>query len=715
MLDTILLVALFGITATRVHDAPVIDGLLTDECWAEAEAVTESFTTFRPRTDQTMSSPVTVSVIYDEHALYLGLLMHDPEPCLVNLDSGVRDEDYPSDRVHVYLDTFGDQSNCYMFAVSAGGVQIDARRTGIGGEDRNWDAVWSSAVSLCDSGWTAEIAIPFSVLRYAGEGEQNWGINLGRTLSRTNEGGYLFRMGERGSFDVSKFGALSGLCCLPENRSIEWRPFLTGRVQHTSPQGELERWWGGAGLDARVPLSNRSVLDLSFYPDFGQIESDSDQGNITHWDPWLSEKRPFFMEGSEVFDMPFHMFYSRNMGSVASTGGLVPIIGGAKLTGSSDGFRYGALSVVTGRVPDSQGGLAEAAASWFAGSALHEFNPHNWVKLSATSVDIPGQGGGVYDYGRSSALSGMVTPWNHIHITGKLGITWNRPEDNRNNHAVRLDAGYFPDNHELNFRYERKGEGFNPGYMGYFQGNGQESFSAYGSVSTGMDSGVISGLWFGMNPSYTRDTEGRNAGSGIHAWAGGVTTGRYDLNLWADWTDRWFDRYEGPDGAWYPGGFSGGISSSTDYRKQVAGWASVSRSAYLDSFTERFALGLRLKPVPELFVSIEPSLRLQDPATRYNSGAARWESTDSDWRSLDVSATVFLTAQMRMRLSGQLSRFERNWETEEFSRVQENLWGNLLYSWEYAPGSFFHFLAGREGNGEEPAVLTLYAKLTRFF
>jgi len=136
-----------------------------------------------------MSRPTDIRVLYDGSSIYFGLHLHDADPHGIPRPVASRDVDLATDRVIVYLDTFNDDSNCFMFSVSVGGTQIDSRRTEIGGEDRDWDGVWSSAVAVNDSGWTAEIAIPFSVLRYTPDEIQVWGINFGRTITSPNEGG----------------------------------------------------------------------------------------------------------------------------------------------------------------------------------------------------------------------------------------------------------------------------------------------------------------------------------------------------------------------------------------------------------------------------------------------------------------------------------------------------------------------------------------------
>ncbi|MCK5132207.1 MAG: carbohydrate binding family 9 domain-containing protein [Candidatus Sabulitectum sp.] len=711
----ILFVALCGLTVEKTDHTPVIDGVINDLCWQSVEPAGGEFTAFRPRADVPLSQLTDVRLSFDEEFLYICAFMHDPDPSRIIHQVGARDEHQPVDKFYIYIDTFNDDSNCFVFAVTVDGVQLDSRQTKVNGEDRNWDAVWSSAVSVSDSGWTAEVALPFSVLRYSPDEEQVWGMNFCRTISYSNEAGYMFRMKEQGGTDVSCFGDLTGLCDLPTGHGIEIRPFVAGRLQFGGGDGLFSDPWGSAGVDLKIPLSMQSVLDVTVYPDFGQVESDADQGNISHWAPWLREKRPFFMEGTEIFDMPFNMFYSRNIGSVAWNGELIPIFGGAKITGTSGKLRYGFLEVVSGRVWEDDTTLVERAASYSIGSLLGEFSPGNWMKISATSVDVPDQEGEEYAFGRSASFSGKLTVREYFEFQGKLGLTWNRFQEDSENAAFRVDAGYFREQFNMNFRVERKGDDFNPSYMGYVQGNGTTSISMYSGVSHDFDSGALDGAWFGLNPWYSKDSSDRNAGSGVNMWAGVSTISKYHVNCWGDYSDRWFDRYEGPEGRWYNGGFSGGFSSSTDYRKPLAGWISANRNAYLDSWMKSYAFGLRIKPSPVLFFDMKPSMRIQEAATRYNWAEGLWEKTSTDWKSLNVSASYMITPLMRIRLNGQISRFEKIWETESSSYISDNIWANLLYSWEYCPGSWFHFLFGEVSEEEEAPEFTVYAKLTRFF
>ncbi len=359
--------------------------------------------------------------------------------------------------------------------------------------------------------------------------------------------------------------------------------------------------------------------------------------------------------------------------------------------------------------------MVEPASSWFAGSVLKEYSSTNWFKFSATSMDAPAQEGEEYHYSRSASASGLAEPLDNIRVQCRLGMTWNRSYENHDNTAVQFDAGYFPETFDINFRYKRLGDNFNPQAMGYFRGNGEEVWSLYSNKSIEVNSRTIDNIWLGLSSWIAGDMEGRSSGNGVNLWAGLNTPGRFNVNGWFDYEDISFDRYEGPEGRWYPSGFSGGINLSSDYRKPLAGWLSFNRNTYLDSYTNGFYLGFRIKPAPEVLLNIEPSLRIQDPATRYSWGSGEWELTDSDWRSLTVAATFFINSAMRIRLNSQASRFERNWQTVENSSVSKNIWANMLYSWEYAPGSWFHFLAGEVQYEEEDPVFTVYAKLMRFF
>jgi len=711
----LLFAALCGISVEKTDCAPVIDGVMGDQCWQESASFGGEFTAFQPRTDVPLSQLTDIKLTYDEHNLYICAFMHDNDPSRIVHQVGARDDDQPVDKFYIFLDTFDDDANCFAFVVTADGVQLDFRVTEVAGYDMNWDAVWSSAAVMCDSGWTAEMAIPFSVLRYSSEEEQTWGVNFARRISYSNEAGYLFRMKERGSIDVSCFTDLTGLCNLPAKHRVEIRPFAAGRLQFTGGEDLFDSSWGSAGVDLKVPLTMQSVLDLTVLPDFGQIESDADQGNISHWAPWLREKRPFFMEGTEIFEMPFNMFYSRSIGSIARNGELIPILGGAKITGTSGKLRYGFLEVVTDRVWQGDSVLVEPSTSYGIGSLLEEFSPGNWMKVSATSVDAPGQGGGKYVFGRSAAFSGMATVKEYFEFEGELGFTWNRFQEESENAALRISAGYEREYFDVSISARKSGDNFNPSFMGYMQGNGVTSYSFHTNVSRDFDSGFMNNVWLGLASSYSMDSSRRNAGSGVNMRFGGSTVSRYHMNCWANYRDRSFDRYEGPEGRWYNGGFSGGVFVSTDFRKPVAGWVSANRSVYRDSWMRMLSTGLAIKPTPALSFEVRPSIRIQKPATSYNWPVQRWERASSNWKSLRVSASYMITALMRIRLNGQMSRFERVWDTEASSGVSDNIWVNLLYSWEYLPGSWFHFLVGEVSENEEDPEFTVYAKVSRFF
>ncbi|MCD6588233.1 MAG: carbohydrate binding family 9 domain-containing protein [Candidatus Fermentibacteraceae bacterium] len=711
----LLFTVLCGITVEKTEYSPLIDGVINDLCWQNTPSVGGEFTAFRPRTDVPMSLPTDIRISYDEEFVYVCAFMHDPDPSRIVHQVGARDNDQPVDKFYIYLDTFNDNANCFVFVVTVDGVQLDYRITEVGGYDMNWDAVWSSAAAVSDSGWTAELAIPFSVLRYSSDQEQTWGVNFGRTISYSNEGGYLCRMKQRGDVDVSCFADLTGLYNLPSRHRVEVRPFVAGRLQFSTKETVLSHPWGSAGVDLKVPFTMQSVLDVTVFPDFGQIESDADQGNISHWAPWLREKRPFFMEGTEIFEMPFNMFYSRNIGSVAMNGELIPILGGAKVTGTSGKLRYGFLEVVTDRVWEGDTVLVEPSASYGAGSLLEEFSPGNWMKVSMTSVDVPGQEGEDYVFGRSASFSGMTTVREYFEFKGKLGLTWNRFQEQSENAAFKVEAGYNREYFDMSLSARKSGDNFNPSFMGYMQGNGVTSYSFDTDISRDFESGFIDGVWLGLGSSYSMDSSHRNTGSGVNMWFGGSTVSRYHMNCWVSYNDRSFDRYEGPDGRWYNGGFSGGVSLSTDFRKPVAGWANASRSIYLDSWTRRFSTGLMIKPTPVLSFDIGPSMRIQRPATSFNWSEQIWEHTFSDWKSLSITASYMVTPLMRIRLNGQMSRFERVWDTESSSSLSDNIWANLLYSWEYLPGSWFHFLIGEVSEDEEDPEFTVYAKVSRFF
>jgi hypothetical protein len=310
------------IQAVRIEPdkAPVIDGELDDECWKKADGVAD-FMQFEPDLGAPPRDLTKVYVLFDRERLYIGFecLKKDPDEVLgteMKRDARFFQDDF----VEVFLDTYRDRRNCYGFAVNCLGTQCDRRianegsgRTGgpRGDRSRAWDCSWEAMAARTDSGWTAEMAIPFSELRFDKNGDGTWGINFWRGNEQFDEEDTWADVGER-EYAVSRFGILTGLipADLVVSRPIELKPYITVKPR-ISPERDVDT---AAGIDVRYPASTITV-DLTFNPDFAQIEADPARINLEDVEMRLAEKRPFFQEGMELFQTPMELFYTRRAGA----------------------------------------------------------------------------------------------------------------------------------------------------------------------------------------------------------------------------------------------------------------------------------------------------------------------------------------------------------------------------------------------------------------
>ncbi|MGQ9610106.1 MAG: DUF5916 domain-containing protein [bacterium] len=309
------------IQAIRINqnESPVIDGKLNDSCWQKANKVSD-FIQFEPVPGAKPKEPTIACVLYDEERLYIGFecIKQDPKKIIGNQtrrDSPFFHDDY----VEVFLDTFHDCRNCYSFAVNCLGTQADKRIANEGsmegggpmmGRSSAWDCGWEAKVDKNNNGWTCEMVIPFSELRFSKKGNDKWGINFIRKNTEFNEKVTWADVGNR-ELSVSKFGELEGLATkdLVTSRPIEFKPYGTVKPR-LSPDKEIKP---DLGVDIRYPLSTITT-DFTLNPDFGQIEADPERINLEDVEQRLTEKRPFFQEGMELFQTPIELFYTRRVG-----------------------------------------------------------------------------------------------------------------------------------------------------------------------------------------------------------------------------------------------------------------------------------------------------------------------------------------------------------------------------------------------------------------
>ncbi len=411
-----------------------LDGHLDEDAWRAATPITE-FRQFDPKPGEPATERSEFRILYDNEAIWIGARLHDSKGLAGIRTSLVRrDQTYNSDYIEITIDGFHDHLSRAVFSVNPSGSIQD--QLGIGNSccDPGWDPVWQAATSIDSLGWTAEIRIPLSQLRFGGDTGQTWGLQLRRFIQRSNESDMWSWWAKTDPGGPPKFGHLEGLQIAQAKTSrLEVLPYVVERSSHTafapgSPFNRGSEQVARYGLDLKYLLSSNLTLDATFNPDFGQVEVDPAVVNLTAFEVAFPERRPFFVAGSSVFSFGGNQcffcsnssglstFYSRRIGRSPTGADLaqaqgpyadIPdaasILGAAKITGRvDDGWTVGVLDAVTdramARVQRADGTttqqVVEPLANYFVGRVKKDLRDGNVVLGGiVTSVlrDIPAE------------------------------------------------------------------------------------------------------------------------------------------------------------------------------------------------------------------------------------------------------------------------------------------------------------------------------------
>lgn len=411
-----------GLRIHRVESAPEVDGRLSEGAWSVADRA-GGFVQQVPEGGRGASEPTEVRILLHEDALYVGARLLDSSPDDIAARLGRRDDAVVADWFYVYLDSYHDRRTAFGFGVSAAGVQRDLRIAEDRREDPGWDAVWASEVGREANGWVVEMEIPLSQLRFNAAAEDaRWGLNFRRDIARKNEVSYWAEVPQGTDRFVSLFGELRGMEGVEPGRRVEILPYTVGRMVREpggagDPFHEPYATYGTVGADLRAGLGSSLTLSATINPDFGQVEADPATVNLTAFETFQQERRPFFVEGSDIFTLSFPYwppsFYSRRIGRSPQGPGppeaihqdrpaATTILGAIKLSGKTDGgWSVGLLNAITGRerlrFSDASGALGsrvvEPRTSYSVGRVFKEMREGRsgvGAMVTATHRDLGG-------------------------------------------------------------------------------------------------------------------------------------------------------------------------------------------------------------------------------------------------------------------------------------------------------------------------------------
>jgi hypothetical protein len=361
-----------NIVAVRTTTNQIIDGFLKEDSWKSAVPVTD-FVQYDPSEGDQPTEKTSVSILYDDKALYIGVRCYDSNPKGIMRQLTRRDRSSEADRFSITIDSYNDGQTGFVFAGTVSGVQSDGvfYYDGVF-YDIQWDAVWGYSSKIVDDGWSSEFKIPYSALRFTKrDGEYVWGINFRRYIARKKEIDEWVMIPRNETGFISKIGTMSGVTGIKLPLHLTFSPYVVGKGNFEYSQKPYTTGnvlSGDFGLDAKYGLTSNFTFDVAVNPDFGQVEVDKEVMNLTVFETEYPEKRPFFLEGAHFFsfgltgdEKQLNLFYSRRIGRYPRYSELLPsdvrfeenpkvtsILGAAKFSGRTDnGLTIGALTAVT--------------------------------------------------------------------------------------------------------------------------------------------------------------------------------------------------------------------------------------------------------------------------------------------------------------------------------------------------------------------------------
>ncbi len=368
---------------SRAARAPQIDGRDDDAIWKTAQTIGD-FKQFEPTEGADPSFATEARVAYDSRHLYVFVRSFDPRPDSILAVLQRRDAFALSDDMIIGVDSYHDRRTAYLFRLTAGGAMADGYMFNDGEEDWGWNAVWEGATRVDSLGWTAEYRIPLSQLRYVPSGDNTFGISIMRRIARKGERPVwpLIRRSKTGF--VSQYAEVPGFVGLTAPRRMELMPYTVGRYGY-SPRGDgspRDAAKSQFGADLKLGLTSNVTLDAAINPDFGQVEADPGVLNLSAFEQFYAERRPFFLEGSGIFRYDIDcndgdctgLFYSRRIGRSPQLGGRYgdaaspqqsTILGAAKVTGRlGNGLSIGLIDAVTNRMDGTEGRTIEPMTNY---------------------------------------------------------------------------------------------------------------------------------------------------------------------------------------------------------------------------------------------------------------------------------------------------------------------------------------------------------------
>jgi hypothetical protein len=653
--------------AARTATPPTIDGNVEVAEW-QAAPVQRGFTQDDPKHGEPASEETTFQILYDDEALYIAAICYDSQPDSVNAVLSRRDDWRERDLIEFNLDPHHDHQTGMLFMVGPSGWIRDAIIFNDDNDDQTWDGVWEARTTLRPDGWSVEIRIPYHVLRFGEKPVYTWGLNVFRFIARRQEWSHFAFMPRGVNGWVSRFGHLEGIEGIRPERSLEIFPVALGRTTLTRGEddgGNETDLFGTAGLDVRYGLSSNISLNGTINPDFGQVDADPAVLNLGVFETFFDERRPFFVEGNQVFESPgpeivgienpTRLFHSRRIGRQPARFGLpddsdevdrpdnTTILGAVKVSGKTESrTAFGVLNAVTGseyaridqRITDAQSGVTdttrrrfrvEPTTNYFVGRVQQDLLTNSTIGAQLTAVN--GEG---FDPAYVGATDVHVKWWDNAYrVYSRLAVSRAGQDDDRD---TGWEGAFYFSKFSGSFGgqayLDARSRGFEANDLGFMNRNDRTQ------AGTHIFYKLLEPYWFARHSGFNINIWQHNNFDGDNLARGVNFNMWHELHsYWGFWMglDRNFDAWDdlatrGGPVMRRPASSRWAMDVWADDRNAISGWYGTNVRWGLggDDLSTWNGLELELKPASNVEIEVNPSFR-------YDRNDAQWvENVDSD-------------------------------------------------------------------------------------
>ncbi len=728
--------------AFRTPVPPIIDGQIDDHVWLLADPLCD-FLQYEPFFGIAPSQATEVRILYDDFAIYIGARLYDSAPDSILTQLGNRDDGLNSDLFGIQFDTYHNGLDAYIFEVYASGVQRDSRRS-----DATFNAVWESAVNIDQKGWTVEMRIPWSAIRFPGNGQQVWGLQVHRSIRRHREMLQWALVPKGASNTLAYWGELHGLKNIDPPLRLSFTPYISGMAEHypyNTPGSSNYSYSYSGGLDLKYGINESFTLDMTLLPDFSTVASDHEIKNLSAFETVYGENREFFKEGVDLFHKG-GLFYSRRIGRrpqlynkvddylmedefILRNPDKAQLINATKVSGrTSSNLGIGVFNAMTGNTyataEDSLGRHRQILTEPFTNYSIvvldQGLNFNSSAYLINTNVTR------AHGFDNENVTAAGITWFEssntyRFHASGKLSQIYPKNDLENNDEQQKTDLGY---RYDLGFSKVKGQFHFN-----FWFNAMDDRYNINGLGLNHRNDAISNGAWFSYNiyepfwkllrlsssisiQNPSRMSTGKNTGRSIH-WNIRSTTINY-LSLWAGFSQslyRAYDYYEPRvSGRYYisPHHTSGNLGFSSDYRRPFALDGSIVLAVNEDDYLER---SLMLRPIVRFSDQLTMDHRLRLTAQTNDRGYVSRNNENiffGNRKLRTIENTLSSRYMFRNNLSlslwmrhywfrGNYNKFfdltqggllvrNENYDSEhDFNFNTFNI--DLLFNWEFAPGS----------------------------